>query len=71
MEIPELLRSARKTAGLTQKQLAEKIGVSRAAVCQWEIGSNGVDIDNLRKAAAAMGFVVEIKFRKKRIRACV
>ena len=31
-------QSARKNAGLTQKQVAEAVGVDQSAVCLWETG---------------------------------
>lgn len=31
--------SARKKAGLTQADVASEVGVSAAAVCQWETGA--------------------------------
>lgn len=34
----QILISLRKKAGLTQEQLAEKIGVSRQAIANWEKG---------------------------------
>lgn len=36
MTLAEKLKSMRKQAGLSQEQLAEKLGVSRQAVTKWE-----------------------------------
>lgn len=36
----EGLAPRRKAAGMTQAQLAESIGVERAALAMWEIGAN-------------------------------
>lgn len=36
----EGLAPRRKAAGMTQAQLAEQIGVERAALAMWEIGAN-------------------------------
>jgi transcriptional regulator with XRE-family HTH domain len=49
------IRFARRGAGLTQTQLAEKIGVSRSAVAQWERsdGSNP-SAGNLASLAMAL-----------------
>ena len=38
MDIGESIRAARKSAGLTQKQLGEKLGVSAAMIAQYETG---------------------------------
>jgi|MudIll2142460700_1097286.scaffolds.fasta_scaffold351449_2 DNA-binding transcriptional regulator YiaG len=35
---PSQIRVLRKKLGVTQSQLARKLGVNRAAVCQWEHG---------------------------------
>ena len=32
------IRDRRKELGLTQRQVAEYVGVSEGAVCQWELG---------------------------------
>ena len=37
-EFPPALRRARKEAGLTQKELASKLGVATGTVQQWELG---------------------------------
>lgn len=42
------LKSARKSAGLTQTQLAEKLMVSRQAVTKWESDKGLPDIENLK-----------------------
>lgn len=36
MTLAEKLKSIRKQAGMSQEQLAEKLGVSRQAVTKWE-----------------------------------
>lgn len=40
------IQTARRNAGLTQQQLAERIGVSRAALANWETGICLPSIDN-------------------------
>jgi len=47
LEIANRLYEYRKNAGLSQDQLAEKIGVSRQAVSKWERGEASPDTDNL------------------------
>lgn len=42
------LAELRKKNGLTQEQLAEKIGVSRQAVSKWENGLATPELENLR-----------------------
>lgn len=48
MTFGEKLRSARKSAGLTQEQLSVKLMVSRQAVTKWESDKGMPDIENLR-----------------------
>ncbi len=47
MNFQEKLQSLRKENGLSQEDLAEKVGVSRQAVAKWELGQSYPDIDNL------------------------
>ena len=54
-EIAKSLLFYRKRAGLTQKQLAEKLGVSHTAVSNWESGNNSMDIDTLFTACELFG----------------
>jgi transcriptional regulator with XRE-family HTH domain len=63
MSTPEAIgrriRDARRERGMTQDQLAERIGVSRSAVAQWETGRAGQVTGNLSRIAAALDLNVE------------
>lgn len=48
MTLGEKIKAARKQAGLSQEQLAEKMSVSRSAVAKWETDKGLPDIDNLK-----------------------
>lgn len=53
---PERIKQLRKEAGLSQKQLADYVGVSKAAVSCWETGVREVPAgDNLVRLAEALG----------------
>ena len=45
------LRTARRAAGLTQKQLAEKLGVESITVSRWERGVTSPSLPRLRRIA--------------------
>lgn len=45
VKIGNYLKTVRKNKGLTQEELAEKLGVSRRSVSRWETGANLPDID--------------------------
>ncbi len=47
LKTAQRLLDYRKKAGLSQEELAEKIGVSRQAVSKWERGEASPDTDNL------------------------
>lgn len=47
MTFAENVKMLRKQAGMSQEQLAEKIGVSRQAVTKWETGAGIPDIENI------------------------
>lgn len=48
MTLGEKLKNARKNAGLSQEQLAERLCVSRAAIAKWETDKGMPDILNLK-----------------------
>ncbi len=47
--IGENIRRKREEKGLTQKQLADKVGVTFGAISQIESGTTGKKFDTLRK----------------------
>lgn len=48
MTLGEKIRYARKSCGLSQGQLAEKLCVSRSAIAKWETDKGMPDIENLK-----------------------
>lgn len=52
MTFAEKLKSIRKQAGMSQEQLAEKLGVSRQAVTKWETDAGIPDIGNIMAISA-------------------
>ena len=52
--IGENIKTIRKTKGLTQKQLGQLLGVSQAAIGQFESGKSNLTIDTIKKIAEAL-----------------
>lgn len=50
---------AREAANLTPAELSRKVGISRAAVAQWEMGETEPSAANLRKVANILGVTLE------------
>ncbi len=48
MTLGEKIKAARKNAGLTQEQMAEKLMISRPAITKWESDKGIPDIENLK-----------------------
>lgn len=59
MTFGEKLRSARKSAGLTQEQLAERLLVSRQAITKWESDKGLPDIENLKQISALLDISID------------
>ena len=55
MTTGERIRQARKSAGMTQAELAHKLGISAAGIAQWENDLRNPKIETLRKLADALG----------------
>ena len=49
MKFCENLKNTRKGCGLTQKQIAEKLGVVESCYANWEQGRTEPNVDMLRK----------------------
>lgn len=59
MTFAEKLRSVRKQAGMSQEQLAGKLGVSRQAVTKWETDTGIPDIENIMAISALFDISID------------
>ncbi len=59
MELHEKLQELRKSRGLTQEQLAQRIYVSRTAISKWESGRGTPSIDSLKALSAFFAVSVD------------
>ena len=57
----QILLDARKRAGLTQQELAEKIGADKGYISRLERGLTIPSVSTLYRLAAAVGLVVELR----------
>jgi transcriptional regulator with XRE-family HTH domain len=55
VDAAHLLRVARRAAGLSQRQLAERTGLSRTTLARCEAGRRGLPVDDVRRALAEAG----------------
>ena len=57
LTLGDRIKRSRTAQGLTQQQLAKKVGVTQTAVAAWECGKRGVPKgDNLLRLAEVLGF---------------
>lgn len=61
IEFGEQVRDAREAAGLSQRELAARMGTSQAAVARLEAGGTGATLTTLQKVAAAMDLKVTVE----------
>ena len=57
------LKIYRKKSGLTQEEVAEKLGVSRQAVAKWERGESQPDIESCIALADIFGTTLDLLVR--------
>lgn len=56
MSIGEIIKSARTAKGMTQTELAEKVGVKKSAVAKWENGRvTEIGRTNLKRLSEVLG----------------
>jgi len=60
LELGRRIRLLREMAGLSQQQLAEKVGISRSAVAFWETGRSGHVGKHLGSLAQVLGVEPEV-----------
>lgn len=58
MTMEDRIKTCRKKAGFTQKQLAEKCGMAEITIRQYESGKRQPRIEQLRRIAAALGVYI-------------
>jgi transcriptional regulator with XRE-family HTH domain len=56
MSTGELIRSARLRAGLSQKELAERLGMASSSIARWETDTVEPGYSTLRRVLQACGF---------------
>ena len=61
LKIGVMLREARLSAGLTQEELARRIGTKKTAISRIENHAEDVKLSTLKKTASALGKKLEIK----------
>ena len=59
MNFGENLRAARMAKGMTQAVLAEKVGISSAAIAQYELGTKSPSVVTAERIASALGLKIE------------
>jgi transcriptional regulator with XRE-family HTH domain len=59
-----LVREARLIAGLSQGELAERVGTTQSAVSNWERGRDVPRVDTLGRILQACGFEADLTFRR-------
>ena len=63
-DIIQQLIKARKNAGLTQKELSEKINIPQGNLSRLEGGNQMPTIDTILKIASELGYRVELNLKK-------
>ena len=64
-EIAAMVRLNREKAGLTQHQLATRMGSTQSIVARWESGEHEITMANLTRIADALGVVFVVRFGAK------
>lgn len=63
LAIMQAIIDARKSTGLTQKQLSERTGIAQADISKLESGNGNPSLRTLQRLAAGMGMKVKIEFQ--------
>ncbi|MPZ93030.1 MAG: helix-turn-helix domain-containing protein [Actinobacteria bacterium] len=60
----ELIREARKRVGLTQRELAERLGTTQAVIARWELGRTSPPFERVVEAIRACGLELSVRITK-------
>ncbi len=64
MGVGYLILKARASAGLTQNELAHRIGTSQPTIARWESGAQVPSVRSLMRIADATGFELTVGLRQ-------
>jgi len=62
-ELPPLILRGRKAAGLTQAQLAARVGVTQSTVSRWERGIEAPSLESADLVLSSVGMVIRLDTR--------
>jgi ribosome-binding protein aMBF1 (putative translation factor) len=62
-QVGEQIRDARENAGISQRELARRIGSTQAVISRIEAGSVGATLTSLQKIASSLEVDLEVSFR--------
>ena len=65
-ELAERVREAREHIGVTQAELASRIGSTQPAIARLEAGGSSPSFATLRRIAAALGLELVVELRRPR-----
>lgn len=68
IELSQKIREARKKLGMSQKDLAEKMGVKQSLVSRWESSECNYTIDTLVEIADALGLSVRCPLTSEEVK---
>lgn len=63
-EVGDRVRQAREAAGISQRELARRMGTSQSAVDRLEAGGVGATLTTLQRAASALGLTVSVDLQE-------
>lgn len=58
------IRKLREKAGLTQTELAQRMGSTQPAIARLEAGGGNPNLETLNKIATAIGYELNVTFKK-------
>ena len=63
LRVGEQIRTAREAAGLSQRDLAQRMGTSQAAIARLEAGAVAATLTTIQRAAAALDLLITVELQ--------